>query len=77
MKSLKIAAFGAVVLLSGCAQPEWRRLDGRPADESFNWAVRECRNRASDRDEPVRAMRHCMYRHGYVWSEGSGGGGRY
>jgi hypothetical protein len=69
MKLLKIAAlFAAALLSSGCAQPEWRRVDGRPVDESFDWAVRECRGRATERDYAVEAMKRCMYRRGYVWS---------
>lgn len=68
MRLLKIAALTAAVLSSGCAQPEWRRADGRPVDESFDWAVRECRGRAAERYDATEAMRRCMYRRGYVWS---------
>ena len=68
MKLLKIAALSVALLVSACAQPQWRRADGRPVDKSFDWAVRECRSRAADRDYAIEAMRRCMYRRGYVWT---------
>ena len=77
MKLLKIAALSAAVLAGGCATgSQWQRADGGPIHQwSFDRAIAECRDRASDRQEPERAMRHCMGRRGYVW--GSGGGGYY
>jgi hypothetical protein len=76
MKSLKTAAICAALLGSGCAgEMAWQRLDGRPVDSSFGWAVSHCRERAREyRGEGAsEIMRGCMRRHGYVWTAVSNG----
>jgi len=74
MKLLKIAALAAAVLSGGCAtEMAWQRIDGRPIDRSFDWAVTECRRYATQYDEEVEAMHRCMHRRGYVWAAAPNG----
>jgi hypothetical protein len=70
MKVMKIAAFSAALLASGCAsEMAWQRVDGRPVDQGFRYAAAECRGRAEHHEEAaVEAMKRCMYRRGYVWT---------
>lgn len=74
MKLFKFSVLSAAVLAGGCATNQWHRADGGPISQwQFDRAIHVCRDRASERDQAERAMRRCMYRHGYVW----GGGGGY
>ena len=75
MKLLTVAALSAAVLVGGCGGGDgygarWQRSDGRPVDESFDWAMSRCRGAAQQYEEgAVQAMRRCMARRGYVWTD--------
>ena len=70
MKVMKIAAFSAALLASGCAsEMAWQRVRRAAGRPGFRYAAAECRGRAEHHEEAaVEAMKRCMYRRGYVWT---------